>query len=62
EINDRLKNRERMVSQIAEVKSATVFQSTLQSSKKPNNSEWIIVDTGKTLESYVGDVMDYIKN
>ncbi|ATP39551.1 ATP-binding protein [Solibacillus sp. R5-41] len=62
EINYRLKNRERMISQIAEIKLEAAFQSTLQSSKKPSNSNYFILNTGQPLESYIEDVMDYINN
>ncbi|MGE7023191.1 AAA family ATPase [Solibacillus cecembensis] len=62
EINNRLKIRERMISQIAEVKSAATFHATLQSSKKPANTNHIIVNTGQSLESYIEEVMNYINN
>lgn len=60
EINKRLKNREKMVSQIAEVKSFATFQSTLLNSKKPANTNCIVVKTDQSLESYIEEVMDYI--
>ncbi|MFJ8099284.1 AAA family ATPase [Lysinibacillus sp. NPDC096212] len=61
-INYRLKNRERMVSQIGEIKSEAVFIHTLQSSKKPSNYKCITVNTGQPLENYLQEVMDYINN
>ena len=62
EINYRLKNRERMISQIAEVKSEIAFIHTLQSSKKPSNYRCITVNTRQPLENYIQEVMDYINN
>ncbi|MCY9545667.1 AAA family ATPase [Lysinibacillus xylanilyticus] len=62
EINYRLKNRERMISQIAEVKSETAFIHTLQNSKKPSNYRCITVNTRQPLENYIQEVMDYINN
>ncbi|MEB2282978.1 ATP-binding protein [Lysinibacillus xylanilyticus] len=60
EINYRLTNRERMVSQITEIKSEVAFKHTLQSSKKPSNYRCIIVNTRQPLENYIQEVMDYI--
>ncbi|MEK3977965.1 AAA family ATPase [Psychrobacillus sp. FSL K6-2836] len=60
EINFRLKNRERMISQIKEIKSEIAFKSTIENSKKPLGYKCITVDTGQTLESYIQDVMNYI--
>jgi predicted kinase len=62
EINDRLKKRERMVSQIAEIKSEAAFKHTLQSSKKPSNYKCITVNTGQPLDNYIQEVLDYINN
>ncbi|MEB2298756.1 AAA family ATPase [Lysinibacillus xylanilyticus] len=62
EINYRLKNRDRMVSQIAEIKSEAVFNHTLQNSKKPSNYRCITVNTRQPLENYIQEVMDYINN
>jgi len=60
EINFRLKNHERMISQIKEIKSEIAFKSTIENSKKPLGYKCITVDTGQTLESYIQDVMNYI--
>jgi len=62
EINYRLKNRDRMVSQIAEIKSEAVFNDTLQNSKKPSNCRCITVNTRQPLENYIQEVMDYLNN
>ena len=60
EVNDRLKNRERMISQIEEIKSEEAFRYTLENSKKPTDYECLIVDTSQPVESYLPDVMTYI--
>lgn len=60
EINSRLKNRERMISQIKEIKSEVAFKSTIENSKKPFGYKYMTVDTGQPLESYIQDVMNYI--
>ncbi len=61
EINDRLRNRKRMVSQLKEVFSEEAFQYTIKNSKKPANIKCLLVDTSNPLESYLQNVMDYIK-
>ncbi len=60
EINYRLKKRERMVSQIAEIKSEAAFTQTLRNSKKPSNYRCITVNTRQPLDKYIQEVMDYI--
>ncbi|QUG41178.1 AAA family ATPase [Psychrobacillus sp. INOP01] len=60
ETNSRLKNRERMISQIIEIKSEIAFKSTIENSKKPWGYKYMTVDTGQPLESYIQDVMNYI--
>lgn len=59
-VNDRLKNRERMVSQISNVNSEEVFKQAVENSKKPTGYQWITVDTGRPLGSYIDEVMKYI--
>ncbi|RDW20379.1 ATP-binding protein [Oceanobacillus arenosus] len=60
EINYRLKNRERMVSQIQVVSSEEEFKYTVENSKKPTDYQCMVVDTGKPLDSYIDKVIDYI--
>ncbi|MGG5769695.1 AAA family ATPase [Bacillus wiedmannii] len=60
EINNRLQTRKRMVSQIGKVDSEVAFKKWLDGSKRPLNSECLIVDSGKTLERYAQKMMDYI--
>ncbi|RXJ04505.1 ATP-binding protein [Anaerobacillus alkaliphilus] len=60
EINSRLKNRESMISQIKEVKSFEGFTYTIENSKKPDNHRCLIVNTGKPLDTYIQDVINYI--
>jgi predicted kinase len=61
EINNRLKNRERMISQIKEISSEEAFRYTIKNSKKPTEYKCLVVDTGKPLESYIQTVMQYIE-
>lgn len=60
EINFRLKNRDRMVSQIKEIKSEVAFNYAIENSKKPSGSKCMVVDTRKPLASYLHDVINYI--
>ncbi|MDW0118352.1 AAA family ATPase [Sporosarcina thermotolerans] len=60
EVNNRLKNRVRMVSQISGINSEEDFIYTLENSKKPTGCKCLIVDTGKPLESYIDKVINYI--
>lgn len=61
EINFRLKNRERMISQISEVTSEENFIYTLVNSKRPTDYQCIVVNTGEPIDSYINDVVNYIK-
>ncbi|PSL41371.1 putative kinase [Planomicrobium soli] len=60
EINERLKNRNRKISQIQEVLSEKVFSVAVDSSEKPLNIEHLVVDSGKPLECYLDEVLEYI--
>ncbi|XXM73093.1 AAA family ATPase [Lysinibacillus sphaericus] len=60
EINQRLKNRERKISQIKEVKSFEGFKKTLEHSKKPDGHRYLVVDTSKDLKTYINKVMEYL--
>ncbi|MCM3757614.1 ATP-binding protein [Sporosarcina aquimarina] len=62
EVNYRLINRERMVSQIREISSEAVFKSTIENSKRPTNYQCLVVDTGKHPESYINQVINYIND
>ena len=61
EVNFRLNNRERMTSQIKEITSEEAFRYTINNSKKPADIKCLLVDTSKPLESYVEDVLEYVK-
>lgn len=61
ETNNRLKGRDRMVSQIEEASSEETFRFSIKNSKKPTESSYIVVDTKKPVESYINEVMSYIK-
>ncbi|AOV08136.1 AAA family ATPase [Sporosarcina ureilytica] len=60
EINYRLKNRERMISQIKEINSEEAFKYTIENSKKPNDIQCLLIDTSRPLESYIDEVINYI--
>ncbi|MCW1240954.1 AAA family ATPase [Bacillus pretiosus] len=60
EINNRLQTRKRMVSQIEKVESEVAFKKWLDGSKRPLNSEYLIVDSSKPLEQYAEKMMDYM--
>ncbi len=60
EINNRLKTRERMMSQIEKVESEEAFKKWLDGSKKPSNFTYLIVDSRKPLEDYIDKVMVYM--
>ncbi len=59
-VNNRLRNRETMVSQIREVNSEEVFKQAIENSEKPTGYKWITVDTGRPLGSYIDEVVKYI--
>ncbi|EOP61167.1 AAA family ATPase [Bacillus pseudomycoides] len=60
EINNRLKKRKRMISQIEEVESGEAFKKWLDGSKRPSDFTYLIVDSGKPLEDYIDKVMVYM--
>ena len=62
EINNRLKSRERLISQISEVKSEEVFFISLESSKKPTNFTYLVVNTKDPIDTYFNDVIDYLNS
>lgn len=61
EINQRLRNRERLPSQIPEVESESIFTRALASSKKPEGQPWIRVDSGEEIGTYLHTALQYIK-
>lgn len=61
EINFRLKNRKRMLSQIKKIYSEEAFKYTIKNSKKPLKYKYLVVDTEHPLKSYIQDVMNYIE-
>ncbi|HEB2440212.1 ATP-binding protein [Bacillus thuringiensis] len=60
EINVRLQTRKRMISQIEKVESEVGFKKWLNGSKKPLNSEYLIVDSSEPLERYAENMIDYM--
>lgn len=62
EVNRRLRDRQKKISQIKEVPSLEAFQYTIANSKKPLDRETLTVDTSKPIEAYLQKVIDYIKS
>ncbi|MGX4687365.1 AAA family ATPase [Vagococcus sp. JNUCC 83] len=62
DITHRLKSRDSKISQIVEYKSYSIFYKAMLGSKRPPNGNFIIVDTSQPIDSYVMDVVHYIKN
>ena len=60
EINLRLKNRKRMISQIKEIKSVDAFKYAIENSKKPSKGKSLLVNTSQPMEGYLLEVMNYI--
>lgn len=60
EINKRLKNRNRMISQIEQAPSEEALIKTIEMAKKPAEVSIHIVDTSKPLETYIDSVIEYV--
>lgn len=60
EINSRLANRERMVSQIENIASEEAFKEWVNNSKKPLGYECLRVDSSMPIENYLEDVLTYL--
>jgi predicted kinase len=61
EINKRLKQRNRMISQIQQVHSEEAFKFQIENSKRPTHFKTLIVDSSQPIENYIPKVMDYMK-
>jgi predicted kinase len=62
EIQNRLKNRTRMISQIQQVASDKALAEWVNKSKRPSEFESLVVDSGKPIESYLDAVISYISD
>lgn len=60
EINERLKKRKRKISQLQEILSEQVFSVAIDSSERPLNMEHVVVNSGKALEVYFDEVVEYV--
>lgn len=60
EICNRLQNRKRMISQISETTEES-FISGLNESKRPLDIKCLIIDSSQSIESYLNNVLDYLK-
>ncbi|MDP7978218.1 AAA family ATPase [Bacillus sp. WLY-B-L8] len=62
EIDNRLKNRKRMISQIQHVESEELFRKWVENSKKPSDAHYLVVDSGQPLDCYINEVITYINS
>lgn len=60
EINDRLKNRKRLISQIGQITSEEGFKHAINNSKRPANVSSYIVNSDQPLDAYLDEVIKYI--
>jgi predicted kinase len=60
EIQNRLKKRTRMISQIQQVASEQAFLEWVDNSKRPSDIQCLRVDSGKPIDSYIDEVILYI--
>jgi predicted kinase len=60
EINKRLKNRKRMVSQIEQITSKEAFDNAVNSSQRPPSVMIHIVNSSEPVEGYISEVIRYI--
>jgi predicted kinase len=60
EINSRLKNRKRLISQIEQITSEEGFNHAINNSKKPANVRSYIVNSDQPIENYIDEVIKYI--
>ncbi|MGG1878795.1 AAA family ATPase [Paenibacillus cisolokensis] len=61
EINRRLRTRQRMISQIAETAEADFIAAIQDSKRPPSHIKSLVVDSSQPLDSYIQDVLDYIR-
>ncbi|RDI39103.1 AAA family ATPase [Falsibacillus pallidus] len=59
-INERLKTRNRKISQIKEIASEETFYHAVASSKKPSNKECLVINSGQPIENYLDEVLKYV--
>jgi predicted kinase len=58
-VNERLRNRDRMISQFSEA-NEELFNYGIKNSKRPSDEKWLVVDTNQPLENYIEEVVQYI--
>jgi predicted kinase len=61
EINRRLKTRQRMISQIEECISEEALRRAIEKAKKPIIHEHMQVNTKEPIESYIEEVIEYLR-
>lgn len=60
EVNYRLKKRQRMLSQIEQITSKESFNKAISSSKRPQDDNYLVIDSSKPLDSYIDHAIQYI--
>lgn len=60
-VNNRLKTRNRMVSQIKQIDTYDAFIKTVHYSKRPPNQNFLVVDSAKPIDTYIKSVIDYLQ-
>lgn len=61
EINRRLRERKRMISQIDEAPSEEALINTNEKAKKPSAGKILVIDTSRPMDTYIPSVVEYIK-
>lgn len=62
EINNRLRNRKQMISQILQAPSEEALLKTIENTKRPSGDEYLIVDTKQPVDTYIEAVMKYVND
>lgn len=60
EIDHRLRTRERMLSQNTQVTSEEEFRKAFEISKRPTDIHYLVIDSGKPVDSYLDSILSYL--
>ncbi|TVX94394.1 ATP-binding protein [Paenibacillus agilis] len=60
QIEHRLTNRKRMISQIQHAASEDAFEATVNGAKRPAHMKCLVIDSSQPLESYLNRVIEYV--
>lgn len=61
ETNNRLKKRDKKISQIDQVTNEEGYKVWIRNSKRPDEIKCLIVDTAEPLDNYINDVIEYLQ-